>query len=160
MKVRKSLAVLAWFFIIGGIILTLENYNIIGGISKNWPVMLIMLGVGFAMLFFQIQRDAALAWISSFLVMNGFFFYYLNYHSWMDLSYLWPIFLGLVGMSFFISGLLTRKWVLSYIAVFFVIIFLALFLAFTISIRLWPMSLVMFGLSLLVIELFPGRKER
>lgn len=35
-----------------------------------------------------------------------------------------------------------------------------IFLLLPESIRMWPMSLVMFGLSLLAIEIFPGRKER
>jgi len=161
MNKSRSLSVLAFIFIIGGIILTLENYNIIGSISKNWPLLVMLLGAGFSVLFFSEKRkDAALIWLSSFMVCNGMFFYYLNYTSWLSLSRLWTVFLAIVGVSFLITSIATLKKVFAVISLFFIILFLALFLMFTISIKLWPMGMVMFGLSLLIIEYFQSSRRK
>ncbi|MFH1211965.1 MAG: hypothetical protein V1659_03485 [Candidatus Woesearchaeota archaeon] len=52
MEKSRSLNVLAFLFIIIGLILTIENFNIVNGASRYWPVLLFLLGAGFAMLFF------------------------------------------------------------------------------------------------------------
>ena len=156
----KTLNVLASLFIIIGIFLTLENFNIIIGVSLQWPILILVVGVGFVMLFFERKRDdSALIWIGSFLIFLGIFFYCLNYISWKTLAYLWPIFLGIIGLSFLVTSIFTKKRMFTYFAILFISLFLALFIVFTVSLRLWPMSLVVFGLSLLMIEYF-NRKGR
>ena len=37
MQQKKSMTVLASFFILAGITLMLENFNIISGVSRLWP---------------------------------------------------------------------------------------------------------------------------
>ena len=159
MRKKKTLYFLAVLFILVGILLTLENLNLIGGISRHWPVFLLILGAGFILLFLKSRRDEFLVWFGSFVFLLGGFFYILNFTSWSSLATLWPVFLGLVGLSFLVTGALERKRIFVYFAVIFISLSLVLTLVFAISTGLWPLSLVFFGLSLLVLHSLKS-KER
>ncbi|MBW3014869.1 hypothetical protein KY330_00445 [Candidatus Woesearchaeota archaeon] len=150
----KSLSMLSMLFILIGVVLTLESFNIVEGVSVHWPGLLLLIGTGFLVLFMERKNDAALVWIGSFLVFLSAFFYYLNYTSWKSLARLWPVFLGIVGLSFFCVNVFIKKKVYAYLSVIFVFLFVALFIVFTVSLRLWPLSLVFFGISLLIIDYF------
>lgn len=158
-KRKKSLGVLAFLFIFVGIIITLENYRIMGGVSRLWPLIPFLIGFGFVLLFFEGKRnDAALIWLGVFLISISLFFCFLNSTSWRNLSYLWPIFLGIFGVSFLITGFFTKERIFMHLSILFISLFLALYFVFTVSLRLWPMSLVVFGISLLIIDYFNRKK--
>ena len=158
MKKKSSLGVLSLFFIIIGTIITLENYDIIKGVTNLWPVIPLLIGLGFILLFFERKKDdPVLIWLSTFLILLSIFFYILNRTSWKSLSYLWPTFLGILGISFLVSGFFTKSRILVYLSVLFIALFLALFFVFTVSLKLWPMSLVVFGISLLIINHFNNK---
>ncbi len=158
-KTNRSLTSIAVIFILAGMILTLENFNIVRGISSHWPVLLLLTGSGFLLLYFQTRKgDAALIWIGTFLISLGIFFYYLNFTSWSHMGRLWPLFLAIVGGSFLVTTIATRSRIFLYISILFVAMFGALWLVFSVSLRLWPLSLVVFGLSLLSINFFTNKK--
>jgi len=146
-------------FIAAGSVLTLENFKILTGLSSHWPLLILALGSGFMFLYFQNGRgDAALIWIATFLLQLGLFFYYLNFTSWSEMARLWPVFLGIVGACFLASTIATKNRVFLYISIFFVAAFGALWLVFSVSLLLWPLSMVVFGLSLLLINLFTDKE--
>jgi uncharacterized membrane protein YadS len=158
MKTRASLSVIALVFILAGTILTLENFSIVSGISAHWPIFLLLVGTGFCLLYFQSKRgEAALIWTGTFLLQLGLFFYYLNFTSWEHISRLWPLFLGIAGLCFLVTTIVTQSRIFLYISIFFVAVFGGLWLVFSVSLRLWPLSLVVFGLSLLSINFFPKK---
>ncbi|MEE9526016.1 MAG: hypothetical protein V3V78_05415 [Candidatus Woesearchaeota archaeon] len=157
MKQKRTLSVLAVILILIGLVITLENFNVIDGLSSHWPIFLLILGTGFSLLFTQ-KKDPVMMWLGSLFVFLGLFFYYLNYNSWYSLAVLWPVFLGIIGISFILSGLFTQNKILGFIGSSLVGLFLAFYLVFTISLKLWPMSLVVFGLSLLIIDYFNKKK--
>lgn len=153
MKGKKTLGVLAVSFIIAGVVLTLENYSVLQGIHKLWPLMPLMIGAGFIFLFFHVRKqDAMLMWLGSFLACISIFFLCLNFTSWSSLAHLWPVFLGIVGLCFLAVSIFIRKKVFIYLSVAFVALFLALYFVFTVSSKLWPLSLVVFGMSLIIID--------
>lgn len=155
MRNKKSISVLAGLFIIAGMVLVLENYSLLRGISQFWPALILITGSGFVLLFFSRQRkDPALIWLGSFMAMLSVFFLCLNNTSWTTLAYLWPVFLGIVGVSFLATSVFTKGRAYVYLAVFFITVFLALYFVFTVSYKLWPLSLVLFGISLLIIDYF------
>lgn len=150
---KRTLTSLAIVFIIIGTLITLENFSIIGGVSFHWPGLLLILGCGFILLFFQHEKiDPVLLWLGTFIMILGLFFYYLNFTSWASLATLWPVFLGIVGLSFFTVAFFTQKFILAYFGSAFIALFIIFFLIFGVSKQLWPMSLVVFGLSLLLLE--------
>ena len=153
MREKRTLYFLAVLFIIVGILLTLENLSILRNISQHWPLFLIIIGSGFVLLFIQGQKsDDTLIWLGTFIFLLGAFFYYLNFTSWKNLSTLWPIFLGLVGFSFLSIAIMKQNMFYVYFSVVFIGLFLILTTVFAISTSLWPISFVVFGLSLLVLE--------
>jgi hypothetical protein len=159
MKPKRSLTALAVLLIGTGAVLTLENYSLVAGISAHWPLFIILVGSGFVLLYFQERRrDAALIWLGSFCVPIGAFFYFLNFTSWRHMAHLWPLFLGITGLSFLVTTIATKNRVFLFLSLLFVTLFCALWLVFTVSIKLWPMSLVVFGLSLLSINFFTKKE--
>lgn len=149
----RTLSVLASVLIISGLLVTFENYGIISGISVHWPVFLLFSGLGFLMLFnSRGKSDVVLIWLGSFQILLFVFFYYLNWTSWKSLVTLWPVFLGIVGFSFLSVAIYTRKMLFVYSAAAFIALFIIFTLVFSISSRLWPLSFVVFGISLFIIE--------
>ena len=155
MRNNSTLIFLAAIFIGVGVLLTLENMNIVDGISLHWPLFVLIAGSGFIMLFYQRnQNDDFLVWLGTFMVLLGLFFYYLNFTDWNHLSFLWPVFIGIVGFSFLAIGIIKKNRLFSYLGIVFVGMFLIFTLVFTVSKQLWPTSFVVFGLCLLIIEYY------
>ncbi len=160
MEKRGTLFFLAGIFVIVGILITLENFSIIRGISIHWPLFLLITGLGFMILFFQRNKtDLALLWIGSFVFILGIFFYYLNFTSWRRLSTLWPVYLGIVGFSFLSTGIYSKRPIFGYFAVVFIALFIVFTSVFYVSQRLWPMSFVIFGASLLILEYIQKKRK-
>jgi hypothetical protein len=150
---RRTALVLAIFLIIAGLLITMENFSMLKGVTFHWPVLLTIFGTGFIMLFFERNRnDPVLMWLGTFQIVLSFLFYYLNATSWKNLVSLWPVFLGTVGISFLTVAIFSRKMMFVYIAGSFLGLFIIFTLVFSISSKLWPLSFVVFGLSLIIIE--------
>ncbi len=161
MKKNSTLVILAIFLILTGILVTLENYGLIHNVSRHWPVLLLFMGGGFLLLFFDRGRaDPVLLWLGAFQVLLGVFFYFLNAISWRSLASLWPVFLGVVGFSFLLVAVFSKKMLYIYLAGGFIILFIIFTLVFSISSRLWPLSFVVFGISLLIIEYIINRSKK
>lgn len=153
MQKKRTIIFLATIFIIVGSLIMLENFHVIRGISIHWPVFLLITGCGFLLLFFQRDHiDQVLLWLGSFIFILGIFFYYLNYTSWDKLASLWPFFLGIIGFSFLSVGIFTRKKIYAYFAISFIALFIIFTLVFSVSIKLWPISFVVFGICLIILD--------
>jgi hypothetical protein len=160
MNKKRRFTVLAALFILVGLALTLENYHVVEGVSKQWPAFIFLFGLGFTLLFYRKNKeDPVLIWLGPFLIMNSIFFYYLNYSHWSNLSYLWTVLIAIIGLSFLPVGFYTKRRLFAYLAILFITLFLSLFFVFTISLRLWPMSFVIFGVSLLTIDYFNRKND-
>ncbi len=155
---KQTLYFLAVLFILTGALLTLENIGQISGISVHWPFFLLLLGSGFVMLFFE-KRDIVMIWLGSFILLLGLFFYFLNFTEWTRLATLWPVFLGIAGFSFMATGFVSTGRLYYFFAIFFIALFLVFTLVFTISPILWPVSFVIFGLSLVALQFLLRRGE-
>jgi hypothetical protein len=157
MQARKTLSFTAIIMIVVGVVLTMENLHVVSGFSIHWPVFLIVTGCGFLLVFSRKNRtDEVLLWLGTFIVSLGIFFYYLNFTSWHSLGHLWPVFLGLLGISFLSIGIVQNKLIFNVFAVAFIGLFFVFTLVFTISMQLWPMIFVVFGISLLILEYMRG----
>ena len=153
MRKKGSIGLLASLLIIAGVVVTLENFGLLHGVSKHWPVLLIILGIGFSILYQKGRREnQAVIWFATFWASNGLFFYYLNFTSWSRLATEWPFFLLILGLSFLSLAWYFRKKIFFFSAVGFISLFLVFILVFSISTNLWPLSLLFLGIDLLIIN--------
>ncbi|MBN1820444.1 MAG: hypothetical protein JXR31_09380 [Prolixibacteraceae bacterium] len=153
MKSKGSIGLLAALLIIAGVVVTLENFGLMHGVSKHWPLLLIILGIGFSILYYNGQRqNHAIIWFATFWATIGLFFYYLVFTSWGRLATQWPVFLLIIGLSFLSLAWHCRKKIYFFSAVSFISLFLIFFLVFTISPGLWPLSMLFLGIDLLIIN--------
>lgn len=160
MQHTKTLLFLAAILMAVGALLTLENLGLLHGVSRHWPMFLLILGSGFLLLYRSRQAgDAAMLWLGSFILLLGAFFYFLNFTSWRLLGRLWPVFLGLAGLSFLAVGVARRSMMFHLLATALVGLFTVFTLVFAVSMKLWPTSLVVFGASLLMLD-YMRRKEK
>ena len=159
MSKTSSFNVLAGIMIILGIILLLENFHIVDGAWMIWPFLPLILGIGFTMLYFRTRKDLVLLGLGTFIGLNSLFFFYLNLTSWVLLAYLWPAFIVFVGLTFFACWLPSRKRVLLYLGMFLTALGISFILIFAISTRLWPLTLVLTGISFIIISIFDKPKR-
>jgi hypothetical protein len=160
MRSTSSFNILAVVLILVGATFLLENFNIINGIWLIWPILTLILGVGFCMMYFRARRDLVLLGIGSFLNLMSIFFFYLNFSEWSLLTYLWPVFIVILGLTFLACFLMSRSRVLVYLATLLIAIGFSFILIFAVSTRLWPISLVLAGISFIIISIFEHLKQK
>lgn len=151
-KVRNEFNILAFVLIFSGLVLLLESFGFLTGISNLWPIFPFIIGIGLLMLF-KTQRDIGLAWLGSFLVMLSLFFFYLNFTTWKQLVKLWPVFIAIFGLSFIACYFGERKKVFVVIGLFALLLSTAFTMIFGLSPRLWPVSLIIAGIFIYIISL-------
>ncbi len=148
--------VLAFLCIIIGSLLLLENYGYISGVYNIWPVFPLTFGIGLYMLYKDRGgRDSLLLAMGIYLIQFSVLAFYENYTSWTTMSYLWPFFVGFLGVSFLSIYISTGRGIIFFhLAVFLIGLCVVFFLIFSVDYRLWPISLVLFGISILLIKEF------
>jgi len=161
METRPTTWILSILLILSGVILLLESYGIVEGISRLWPVFPCILGIGFILLFARKRSDITLLIIGTFLVWVSLLFFFLNFTAWRLLADLWPLFVLFLGFSFLAPVLwVGKRGVFVPLAIILIILGAAFLLVFTIDPRLWPATLVLFGISLLIINRYDRAQEK
>jgi hypothetical protein len=159
MRQVRSIFILAVVIIVAGAALSLENMGVISGASRFWPGFINVLGTGFCILFFNRRKnDLALLWLGTALNLLGLFFFFLNFTSWRHMTTLWPVFLGIAGVSFLVLYGSGRARIFLFLAVALIMLSAVFYLVFGVSLTLWPLSLVAFGVSLLFVNHYYLRK--
>jgi hypothetical protein len=142
--------VLAALSIIVGLLLLAENLGLIGNVTSLWPLAVTLSGV--ALIIAGRNRGIygrGSVGVGVYLLQTSFLFLYLNFTSWSSIAHMWPAFIGFLGISIFVSGRGgVRSGLLLYLCAFLVILSLLFFLIFTVDPKLWPISIILFGISL------------
>jgi hypothetical protein len=150
----SSFNILAIVLIIVGGVFLLENFGFIDGAWLVWPVLPLIMGLGFCILFFKTKRDIVLLGLGSFVLLNSLFFFYLNFIGWSTLVVLWPVFIVILGITFLACYMISKSKVLAYLAALLIALGTSFILIFVISTKLWPISLVFAGISFIIINIF------
>ena len=159
MPKKDSFNVLAIVLIILGLLLFLDTMNIVPGIMLFWPFLVFIFGLGFCLLFYRRRKkDLILLGMGAFITLCSFFFMYLNIIGWHTLSYLWPVFPGILGASFLPPYVYSKNRAVLYMGVLLMATGAAFILIFSISTQLWPVSLIIAGGSFLILGYF-GKKR-
>lgn len=159
---RGQFSVLAVLCILAGFLLVLNNIGIIGGVWKLWPIFPLFLGLG-GIWFFKMGKGRNLIplGIGAYLTLISIFFFALNYTTWSHMAKMWPVFIGVFGISILVIACFAekKKW---FAASGLLLVFLAaiFFMVFTIDVGLWPISLMLFGIWLLLIPKRSSSEKR
>lgn len=148
---RNKFNILAFSLMLGGFLLLFESLGFIEGVSRLWPLLALIMGIGFFTLFNH-QKEIGFLWLGSFIMMLSIFFLYLNFTSWKQLVKLWPIFIAIFGLSFLSCYLKEKKKMFILVSLFAILLSAAFIIIFNLSVRLWPISLIIAGLFIYVIS--------
>jgi len=152
--VRGEFRLLAILCVLVGVLLLLEQFGVLRGVHRLWPVFPAFVGSGLLVLFYQRGRqDLVLMGIGTFMIGVSGLFFLCNYTSWAILLDAWPAFIALVGLSsvaasFYAKRARTAMWISGGSLVLLGLIF---FVVFGVHPGLWPVSLISFGIWILAL---------
>ncbi len=134
-----------------GTLLLAENFGLIGHVGQGWPLTVTLAGAALVVAGASRGRyGQGFIGTGVYLVLTSFLFLYLNLTSWSRMADLWPLFIGFLGVAIFVSGEgHRRRGTLLVLSVALVLLSVTFFLVFSVEARLWPISLLLFGISLL-----------
>ncbi len=153
---KSRYSVLAFLCVFVGMLLILENYDYITGVYKVWPLFPLIVGLGLYLLYRDRGRkDYVVLAMGVYLMQFSGLAFYENFTSWAGMAYLWPFFIGFLGVSFLSIYISSGKGtIFLHLTVFLTGLCVVFFLVFSIDPRLWPISLVLFGISIFLIKTF------
>jgi hypothetical protein len=154
MRPKRSFQVLAGICILFGILFLLENYGALSGVYNFWPIFPLVVGLGLNLLYFRRgRRDPIALGMGMYLILFSSLAFYCNFTSWAVIATLWPLFAGFMGVSLLVVAYFEKKQpVMILIGLCLCLLCLTFILVFTIDLRLWPISLVLFGIFILLIR--------
>jgi len=149
--------VLAALAIAIGLVLLAENFGLIGHVGQGWPLTVTLGGTALVVAGTGRGRYGhGLIGVGVYLLLTSGLFLYLNFTTWSLMADLWPLFIGFLGVAIYVSGTgWKRRGVLLYLSLSLVALSGLFFLIFSVEPKFWPVSLVLFGISLL----FLGRER-
>ena len=144
--------------IAGGYLLALNFGMQVPDIGSLWPVFPTMLGIFLLFEALTDNRDAIFP--ATLFILTGIFcfMFTLGYLPWQDMSTLWPVLLLIMGLSFLLLFFVRWEWGLLVPTAIFSgtgLIFLGINLGylnetvFSYLWRLWPLVLILLGVSLI-----------
>lgn len=101
---KKSNITFGGILIVIGIVALLNNIGLIDyqiSIWKFWPLFLLIPGLTFEYHYFSKEGNAGLLVPGGILTTYGLLFMYCSFVSYSVLAYLWPVFIGGVGVGLF-----------------------------------------------------------
>ena len=142
----------AYLLVFIGLLLAADSYWNISLFLSLWPLLVLMLGVGFIGIFKkQKRRGFTYFVIGIYLILFTGLALYCNFTSWGILSSYWPIFitfLGMVFISIFIYNKASR--ITLFLGLILIFLSLSFFLIFSIGSNAWWTIFVLVGLSILL----------
>lgn len=160
--VKGEFRILGILSIAVGVLLLMEQADILTGVHKLWPLFPAFVGTGLILLFFRrSRRDLLLLGMGVYLLVAAAVFFTCNFTSWSFLSQAWPLFVALLGLVSVLASAFAGKTrqVLWLSGLLLIIVAFVLFLVFTVNLRLWPISLVLFGTWVLLVTWAPREKR-
>ncbi len=155
----NGFTILAIFSIISGLVLIGENYGVLPPVHKLWPLASGALGIGFLLLYRRRKLEILLIGIGTYLVCFSALALICNFTSWHILKEAWPLFIGFLGISMFSIFFFGKRHFLYFsIGSGLIMLSVVFFFVFTVDPLLWPLSLVLFGLTILFVNYFRTKR--
>jgi hypothetical protein len=137
-----------------GAILAIDSFTDRSVMYKLWPLLGVMLGIGFIGIYEQRSRhESPYIGIGSFIVQFSALALYCNFTSWSILSMLWPVFIGMLGVSMFIGFVFgNRSPLLLLSSLLFISLTIVFFLVFNLNHQLWWLTFILAGCSIFIYD--------
>ena len=134
-----------------GILLLAQNLGAIAPVTWVWPMLVTLAGAALIVSGHGRGRFGyGMIGTGTYVLLSSGLFMYMNLTSWSRMAKCWPLFIGFLGAAIFVSGFgWRRRGPPLFLSVLLVLVSLALFLIFSVSVALWPVSLLCLGVSLL-----------
>lgn len=141
---------LATILVLAGLILVAENYEVLPGAHRFWPVFPAILGLGFLALALRRRpTDPTLFGLGILVLCLSALFFLCSFMGWGILRRFWPVFIGILGAALLsASPWATTRRFLATIGTVLILLSAIFVLVVTVDARLWPLSFVVFGASL------------
>lgn len=158
-RILNGFSILAFFCVISGLLLLGENYGALPAVHNLWPIASGTLGVGFLLLYRRRKLESLLVGIGTYLICFSILALVCNFTSWRILKDTWPLFIAFLGISLLCIFLFANRHFL-YLLLGSVLIMLALtfFFVFSVDPKLWPLSLILFGISVILLNYFRTKR--
>jgi hypothetical protein len=153
-KVPSSYGRLGILLIGIGAILAIDSFTDRSIMYKLWPLLCTMSGIGFIGIYQQrSRREASYISIGTFFILFSFLALYCNFTSWGVLSTLWPIFIGMFGISMIVGFMFgNRSPILLLSSLLFISLATVFFLVFSIKHQLWWSIFILAGCSFFIFD--------
>lgn len=134
------------FLLLLGIVLAIQTYLKIT--FEFWPLIIIIIGI--FILFFRKGKDKKNYFIAIYLILLGIYFYFNIWTNWKYSYKLWPTYIFIGAIAFYVNYFLTKVKGNLYTANLLSLISIAFYITNYSKIQLWPVILIILGLWLLI----------
>ncbi len=137
-----------------GVLLAIDMLADLAFLYKLWPLLITMLGIGFIGIHVKRSRkEVVYVGVGVYLIGFSALALFCNLTSWATLSSLWPLFIGLMGMSLLFGYFIANhRSALLLIGLLFISLSLVFFFVFSLNYRLWWTVFILSGVSFLVFD--------
>ena len=137
-----------------GIMLAVDTMADLSFIYRLWPLLATILGTGFIGIYIRrSRREAVYIGIGVYLIGFGGLALYCSLTSWAALASLWPVFIGLMGLSFIFGYFFGRRRPMFLLTgLLFISIAMLFYFVFGQNQRLWWTVFIFASISFLIFD--------
>jgi hypothetical protein len=137
-----------------GVLMAIDTLANISIMYKFWPLIPMLLGIGFIGIYLRRgRREGIYIGVGAYIIGFSGLALFCSLTSWASIATLWPLFIGLLGLSFlfgFFFG--SRRPVMLLAGLLFVSLAILFFSVFGISRRQWWIVFILAGMSFFVFD--------
>jgi hypothetical protein len=137
-----------------GVIMAVDTLTDLSFVGRLWPLLITVLGIGFIGIYIRrSRRESVYLGIGVYAIGFSGLALYCSLTTWAALATLWPVFIGLLGLSFVFGYLFGKRGPALLLAGLLFISRGALFYSiFSLNQRLWWSILILAGVSFLLFD--------
>jgi hypothetical protein len=137
-----------------GILLAIDSLVKQAFIYKLWPLLVTVLGIGFIGIYIRrCRREAIYIGIGVYIIGFSALALYCSLTSWSSLGTLWPVFIGLMGLSFLFGYIFgNRRPALLLGGLLFLTLAVLFYSLFGLKSQVWWIVFFLAGASFLIFD--------
>jgi uncharacterized membrane protein HdeD (DUF308 family) len=137
-----------------GILMAVDTMTDLSFLYRLWPLLTTVLGIGFIGIYLRrARREALYVGLGVYIIGFSILALYCSLTSWTALATLWPVFIGLMGLSFVFSHLFgSARPALLLAGLLSISLSIMFYFVFGLNHRLWWTILVLAGISFIIFD--------